>query len=143
MSCNTAKCIVCCLINNGKISILRLWYKLNTGLVSLIIKYNRFAIILFGRAEAHPCKTDKAHWYYFIIITKTRLYNCDPLKPHFYIVKLGFTGVYIIFLIFAQKHRLWVLVRTAYPQSMFWSEIWKISVFFYLKKFSFRRWKFL
>ena len=46
-------------------------------------------------------------------ITKTYLYNFDPLKPHFYIVKLGFTGVYIIFLISAQKHRLWVLVRTA------------------------------
>ena len=46
-------------------------------------------------------------------ITKTRLYNFDPLKPHFYIVKLGFPGVYIIFLISAQKHRLWVLVRTA------------------------------
>ena len=46
-------------------------------------------------------------------ITKTCLYNIDPLKPHFYIVKLGFTGVYIIFLISAQKHRLWVLVRTA------------------------------
>ena len=29
--------------------------------------------------------------------------------PHFYIVKLGFTGVYIFF---ALKHRLWVLVRT-------------------------------
>ena len=60
-------------------------------------------------------------------ITKTCLYNLDPLKPHFYIVKLGFTGVCIIFLISAQnidceysleppsaqKHRLWVLVRTA------------------------------
>ena len=33
-----------------------------------------------------------------IRITKTSLYNVDPLKPHFYIVKLGFTGVYIIFL---------------------------------------------
>ena len=32
---------------------------------------------------------------------KTRLYNFDPLKPHVYIVKLGFTGVYIIFLISA------------------------------------------
>ena len=29
------------------------------------------------------------------------------------LVKLGFTGVYIIFLISAQKHRLWVLVGTA------------------------------
>ena len=34
-------------------------------------------------------------------ITKTYLYNFDPLKSHFYIVKLGFTGVYIIFLISA------------------------------------------
>ena len=49
----------------------------------------------------------------FKIITKTYLYNFDPLKPHFYTVKLGFTGVYIIFLISAQKHRLRVLVRTA------------------------------
>ena len=46
-------------------------------------------------------------------ITKTRLYNFDPHKPYFYFVKLGFTGVYIIFLISAQKHRLWLLVRTA------------------------------
>ena len=39
-------------------------------------------------------------------ITKTYLYNFDPLKPHFYIVKLGFGGVYTNFLIAAQKHRL-------------------------------------
>ena len=32
-------------------------------------------------------------------IMKTRLYNFDPLKPHFYIVKLGFTGTHTIFLI--------------------------------------------
>ena len=36
-------------------------------------------------------------------ITKTYLYNFHPLKPHFYIVKLGFTGVYIIFLISAKN----------------------------------------
>ena len=40
----------------------------------------------------------------------------DPLKPLFYIVKLGFTGVYINFLISVQKHRLWVLVWTASPR---------------------------
>ena len=39
-------------------------------------------------------------------VTKTCLYNSDPLKPHFYIVKLGFTGVDIIFLISAQKQKL-------------------------------------
>ena len=42
---------------------------------------------------------------------KTYLYNFDLLKPHFYIVKLKFTGVYIIFLISAQK-TLWALIRT-------------------------------
>ena len=34
-------------------------------------------------------------------VTKTCLYNFDPLKPNFFIVKLGFTMVYIIFLISA------------------------------------------
>ena len=50
-------------------------------------------------------------------ITKTCLYSvAPPLKPHFYIVKLGFTGVYIIFLVSAQKDRLWVLVRIGSPR---------------------------
>ena len=35
-------------------------------------------------------------------IMKTCLYNVDTLKPYFYIVKLGFTGVYTIFLMSAQ-----------------------------------------
>ena len=44
------------------------------------------------------------------VITITCLFYFDPFKPHFYIVKLGFTGVYIIFFLnFAQRHRLWVL----------------------------------
>ena len=51
-----------------------------------------------------------------INITKTCLYNFEPIKPHFYIIKLEFTGVYIIFLISAKKHILWVLVRTASPR---------------------------
>ena len=38
-----------------------------------------------------------------LYITKTRLYNFDPLKPHFYIVKLWFTSVYIIFLNLRKK----------------------------------------
>ena len=45
------------------------------------------------------------------LTTKTHLYTSDPLKPQFYTVKLGFTGVYIIFLIYDQKHRLRELVR--------------------------------
>ena len=35
-------------------------------------------------------------------LTKTCLYDVDPLRPHFYVVKLGFTRVYIIFLISAK-----------------------------------------
>ena len=38
--------------------------------------------------------------------------NEHPFTPYFYIVKLGFTRIYI-FLIFALKNILWVLVRTA------------------------------
>ena len=49
----------------------------------------------------------------FIYIRLTCPCKEDPLTPKFYIVKLEFTGVYIIFLIFALKHRLCVLVRTA------------------------------
>ena len=48
-------------------------------------------------------KTAVRHDRAAIFITKTCLYNFDPLKPHFYIVKLGFTGVYIIFLISVQS----------------------------------------
>ena len=47
------------------------------------------------------------------IITKTCLCNVYPLEPHFYIAKLGVCRGIPIFLIFAPKHRLWVLVRTA------------------------------
>ena len=36
------------------------------------------------------------HTVYSIHITKTYLHNFDSLKPNFYIVKLGFTEVYII-----------------------------------------------
>ena len=61
-----------------------------------------------------------------LCITKTYLYNFDPLKPHFYIVKLGFTGVYIIFLISAQKHRFWVLFFYCHttPPRLFELEPW-------------------
>ena len=71
-------------------------------------------------------------------ITKTRLYSFNPLKPHFYIVKLGFTGVYIIFLISAQNIDCgYSLERlrgsNEHAQSMFWVEIWKISEIFIWK----------
>ena len=76
-----------------------------------------------------------------LVYTMARLYTSQKhayiiltLKPHFYLVKLGFTGVYIIFLISAQKHRLYIDCgyslepprrggSNEYPQSMFGAKI--------------------
>ena len=77
-------------------------------------------------------KKDRFAWN----ITKTYLYNFDPLKPHFYTVKLGLTGVYIIFLFllkyidcgYSLEQLLWG-GSNEYPQYMFWAGIWKISEF--------------
>ena len=77
-------------------------------------------------------------------ITRTYLYYFDPLKPHFYIVKLGFTGVCFIFLISAQNIDCGYSLEpprrggsNEYPQSMFWAEIRKNIRIFFLKIFFF------
>ena len=82
-------------------------------------------------------------------VTKTRLYNFDPLNPHIYIVKLGFTGVYIIFPFLLKNIDCGYSLElprwgssNKYPQSMFWAEIWKMLEFFIWFLFSFWRWKF-
>ena len=72
---------------------------------------------------------------YLHFITK-HTYKIWSLKPHLYIVKLGFTGEYIIFFLFLKNidcrysfepsHRGG---SNEYPYSMFWAEIWKISEF--------------
>ena len=93
------------------------------SLYSLLLNHKQtVASVLFGiythrkveewipLQEAIRSKLFSSRKHAYIILT--------PLNPtfiHFYIVKLGFTEVYIIFLISAQKHRLWVLVRTASP----------------------------
>ena len=89
---------------------------------------------LYENPDTEPLR---GHALCLNFITKTRIYNFDPFKPHFYIVKLGFTGVYIIFLISAQNIDCGYSLEPPrrggsdmYPQSMFWAEIWKISEFF-------------
>ena len=84
---------------------------------------------------------------YLNTITKTCLYNFDPLKPHFYIVKLGFTGVYIIFVFLLKKIDCGYSLEpprrvgsNEYPQSMFSSRnMKKILEIFYLRIFGFWR----
>ena len=43
--------------------------------------------------EEHLSVTGISVWMHKYCITKTSLYDFDPLKHHFYIIKLGFTGV--------------------------------------------------
>ena len=70
------------------------------------------------------------------VIMKTYLYNFDPLKSLFYIVKLGFKG-YTLFSLFLLKNiDCWYSLELPqwggsykYPQSMFSAEIEKISEF--------------
>ena len=70
-------------------------------------------------------------------ITKTCLYNFDPLKPHFYIVKLGFTGIHTNFLISAEKHSLWVLTIYVLSRNMKHIRIFYLKIFIFLaEKFS-------
>ena len=85
---------------------------------------------------AHPGSSN------IVFIKKIYLYNSDPLKPHFYIVKLGFTGVYIIFLISDQNIDCGYSLEpprwdgsNEYPQSVFWAEIWKNIRVFLSKNF--------
>ena len=54
-------------------------------------------IYLFWKLNKPNSVWDNLTWLdlTWLCITKTYLYNFDPIKPHFYIVKLGFTGVYI------------------------------------------------
>ena len=84
------------------------------------------------------CKNDQQ------TITKTHLYNFDPLKTHFCIVKLGFTWVYIIFLILLKNIDCGYSLEpprqggsNKYPQSMFWEGNMKNIRIFYLKIFLF------
>ena len=84
---------------------------------------------LFATVSSTPGPSSQMDFIYHHIalhITKTCLYNSDPLKPHFYIVKLGFTGVYIIFLLLLKNidcgYSLELPHRggsSEYPQSVF------------------------
>ena len=69
----------------------------------LFQKKKKDFFFFFQKREKEKNKTKQKNNNKKQLITKTCLYSFDPLKPHFYIVKLGFTGVYIIFLISAQN----------------------------------------
>ena len=105
-----------------------------------ILLFNKPVLLPMNMCKIAVWETNSVYLDQTAHITKTCLYNFDPLKPHFYIIKLGFTGVYIIFQISAQNRDCGYSLEpprrcgsNEYPQSMFWAEIWKISDFFIWK----------
>ena len=136
-------------LNVGKyrpVSILSVVFKIIEKAISFSLKLIWSKTILFTitsvASEAFSLQI-LVFFIFWITITKTCLYNFDPLKLHFYIVKLGFTGVYIIFLISAQNIDCGYSLEpprrggsNEYPQSVFEQKYEKYE-FFYLKIFQF------
>ena len=76
-------------------------------------------IVLNGKVSHSP-RSSRKHGFF----------NFDPFKLYFYIVKLGFTGIYIIFLISSKKIDCGYSLEpprrggsNEYPQSMVLEEI--------------------
>ena len=122
----------------------RIWHKGLFPTLRIVVAYLSLVLGQIGMSKQCRPKPDAANngqqgfplYKQLWTITKTCLYNFDPLKPHSYTVKLGFTGVYIIFHISAQNVDCGYSLEpprrggsNEYPQSMFWAEIWKISEF--------------
>ena len=96
--------------------------------------------LVFRNTNMTPIKLE----FYHNHIAKACLYSFGPLEPHFCIVRLGFAGVYVIFLILlktwivgARYNRLVEAVLTSTHNLCFEQKyegcqgffIWKISVF--------------
>ena len=72
----------------------------NNLIIILLVAY--FSIILETKTYAYAMSFYNMH-NLFTHIRKTCPCNAYPLKPHFYIVKLGFAGVYLFFLFLLQN----------------------------------------
>ena len=87
-------------------------------------KNNHLSHICFPQVAIDPDLFD--HDDYLIIIRKTYPCNEYPRKPHFYIVKLEYAGVYLFFLFLLQNIDCGYSLEpprrggsNVYPQSMF------------------------
>ena len=103
---------------------------------------------LKSKFENFVCKISKKVFElvpsYLVYIRKTCPCNVYPLKPHFYIVKLGYTGIYLFFLFLLQDIDCGYSLEpprrggsNEYPQSMSWSKNKKNIENFLLKSFNF------
>ena len=78
----------------------RLHYFLGCGTFAVCHHLFAFPVCVIGRLYSSYTSSLLFYDVLLIFITKTYLYNLNALKPHFNIVKLGFTGVNIIFFLF-------------------------------------------
>ena len=86
--------------------------------VTILVIFGSYCFLIYNCYILLTCSTQLFSVYHLhvficlnVTITKTCLYNFEPLKPHFYIVKLGFT----LFFLFLLKN----IGSNEYPQSMF------------------------
>ena len=102
----------------------------------------------FSINSVHTTSVRMTFYCFTTFIRKTCPCNEYSLKPHFYIAKLGFAGVYLFFLFLLQNIDCGYSLEpprrggsNVYPQSMFWAKIRKISKFFSGKFFIFYNFK--
>ena len=89
-------------------------------------------IILSAIARSAPCPIMTWNYFYVTLlieewhIRKTCPCNVYPFEPHFYIVKLGYTGVYLFFLFLLQNKDCGYSLKpprqggsNVYPETMF------------------------
>ena len=113
--------------------------------VSSLFAWKHFASLAM-RSSADSDQTARI-WRLICVsayFTKKCLYYFDPLKTPLLYSKTGVYRSIIIFLIFARKHRLWVLVRAVLTNThslYFRAKIRKYQSI-YLKILSFWRWNF-
>ena len=124
-----------CLANPWKVNLGRrkLYPRVKPKIISLSVVENELRNI---KPSTHEQILQKRNRLGMIHHENIPIYFLPHLTP-LYLVKLGFTGVYTIFLISSRKQRLWYSLEpprrggsNEYPQSMFWAEIWKLSKFF-------------
>ena len=84
-----------------------IYFQWGTVVIKNQLKYKISMVVWHINYIQIEYKNDKQDdWVMLRCITKTCLYNFDPVKPHFH--------TYISYIsYFFSKHRLWVLVRTA------------------------------
>ena len=98
-------------------------------------KGGHFCDFLLAYLSETGDKTISSRKHAYVILT--------PLNPTLYRKTEVYRGIHYFFLILLKTDCLYSLEpprrggSNEYPQSMLWAEIWKISEFFYLKKYQF------